>query len=112
MSAHTKGPWVIYATDQSIGVKPSKAGECDICECWGEVGGYGRPRDEQEANAALIASAPDMRAALDRIEALAQEWEGMSGDKNTKYRYVAACIRGAMRGDDMAEQAEQVNLRD
>lgn len=48
-----------------------------------------------------------LTAALDRIERLAQELEGVKHQ-----RYVAACIRGAMRGDDMAEQAEQTNLRD
>jgi FMN phosphatase YigB (HAD superfamily) len=70
MSAHTKGPWIVYDDD----VSDALAITCDARE--GKVAialigvGYDEPFDsEQRANAQLIAAAPELLEALKKLRA-------------------------------------------
>ena len=56
---HTPGPWTVFDEKWGIGVTTDCA---DIAHC----GGFdtNRSRDEERANARLIAAAPDLLAAL------------------------------------------------
>lgn len=62
-SDHTPGPWEFFSTDVGIGVTAPTA---DVAHC----GGFDtrRAREEEEANAHLIAAAPDMLEALKSCE--------------------------------------------
>jgi len=57
---HTPGPWEAFATPVGVGVISRR--RADVAHC----GGFDtdRPREEEEANARLIASAPDLLEAL------------------------------------------------
>jgi hypothetical protein len=59
MSKHTPGPWVIKEIDRDEGVRVSFG----LVGCGCRV--YGMP--EGEANARLIAAAPDLLAALESV---------------------------------------------
>ena len=62
MTQFTKGPWVVYR-DLPTDVVVSTSGECSLatldCGCGS--------RGTQRANAHLIAAAPDLYEALDRL---------------------------------------------
>lgn len=59
---HTPGPWTVFDEKWGIGVTTDCA---DIAHC----GGFdtNRSRDEERANARLIAAAPDLLTALDEL---------------------------------------------
>lgn len=69
MSKHTKGPWVIFEggiTDKEIVITTQERNEAPkvpICEM--DVFFDGIVGEEQEANAYLIAAAPELLEALD-----------------------------------------------
>lgn len=70
-TTHTPGPWV---TNQGsvIAKNALKVYSIEICDPSAGVNGIGKllPIDEREANAALIAAAPDLLAALEWAEAM------------------------------------------
>jgi hypothetical protein len=60
MSNHTAGPWKVFDSDVS-GLSVNAANECKrICDVARNA------RDDDRANAALIASAPELLSALKR----------------------------------------------
>ena len=65
MSKHTKGPW------QVIGARPDRAiigNKRSIARVWGAIQPDDRPdHPEADANAHLIAAAPDLLEALEAI---------------------------------------------
>jgi hypothetical protein len=66
MSAHTPGPWATDYLDRN-GQRVVRGEHIEICTCWHHsVGSIER---EMEANARLIAAAPDLLAALKTIDA-------------------------------------------
>ncbi len=69
---HTPGPWEVFDTI-CIGVM-STPRECDVAHCSGHDSG--RSRDEELANARLIAAAPDLLTALERILSYDDQVEG------------------------------------
>lgn len=76
MSEHTPGPWTVWphlVGDGYHHVGPTGGSLVALLPHieWGQPG---RPIDEQEANACLIAAAPDLLAAL-----MAVEWAGRAG---------------------------------
>ena len=107
MSAHTPGPWRVNEGGVVVSAKP-EVGICDPFPCDRRPNGDYTYGEETDANRRLIASAPDMRAALDRIDAALREFEGMKGT----YAYVASCIRAAMREPDAEAEAREVNERE
>lgn len=59
MSEHTKGPWLIE--DSFVYTLDKKGRQCCVALCaW-----HNRPRAEAEANARLVAMAPEMCEALE-----------------------------------------------
>ena len=63
-TTHTPGPWrVLHKT----GVFPMDS------DCW-TIGTAEQHRKEHEANARLIAAAPDLLAALQEVLPLAENW--------------------------------------
>ena len=65
MSKHTAGPWTVSTSDRYVRYRGIHGP--NICDL--EV--FGGERDEQEANAHLIAAAPELLEALK----MAWEWE-------------------------------------
>ena len=116
MSGYTPGPWCVHerpVAPFNFGHHVTTNDGLTICSVTyqlpsaveGEV-----VEATRIANARLIASAPDMRAALDRIDATLREFEGMT---STAHKYMAACIRKAMSDEprDMEQEARETNLR-
>lgn len=72
MSAHTKGPWVIVPPEDEWGhgriasIEPKP--ESMIGENYWSVAECNTMREEHEANAKLIAAAPDLLEALQNLE--------------------------------------------
>lgn len=62
--AHTPGPWEVSYRDKN-GQSVVKAEHIEVCTCWHHS--VGSLEKEMHYNAALIAAAPDMLAALKRI---------------------------------------------
>lgn len=60
MSAHTPGPWEVGNLDRN-GQRVVR-GEIEVCTCWHHC--VGSLEEQMEANARLIAAAPDLLAAL------------------------------------------------
>lgn len=60
MSAHTPGPWEIGYLDKH-GQRLVRGQHIEICTCWH----HSALEKEMEANASLIAAAPDLLAALE-----------------------------------------------
>ena len=70
MSGYTKGPWVASAMDNGLEweIKDTHMDEYDICECFGSPGFDVRGGDATaEANAHLVAAAPDLYEALKEL---------------------------------------------
>lgn len=61
---HTPGPWVMFAN--SLGVGVTAKGSADVARCNGFYE-PNRKRDEEIANARLIAAAPDLLEALQYV---------------------------------------------
>jgi hypothetical protein len=69
MSKHTPGPW--YAVGSWVEVDDDNA--ADICNCSAESMGQkraARPPEEEEANARLIAAAPELLDALRALQSI------------------------------------------
>lgn len=70
MSAHTPGPWVVWEGHAEVFAGPAKSNTPGmirgtrgiVANC--ESDDFGENEDEQEANARLIAAAPDLLEAL------------------------------------------------
>lgn len=62
-ATHTKGPWHMFSNSIGCGVT---AVDIDVAHCHGFD--TSRSRQEEEANATLIAAAPDLLAALELAE--------------------------------------------
>lgn len=92
MSEHTKGRWYFFSN--SIGVGVTVAGKSDVawtrCERAGLVDSI-RSREEDEANARLIATAPAM---LRELQILA-DYAERNGARPTEARAIIAAAKGA-----------------
>lgn len=73
-TAHTPGPWIIEADKHGILVLADGAGLSISVTIPGR-----RPSDEDRANAALIAAAPDLLAALQELLAEVKKIPAMNG---------------------------------
>lgn len=96
MSKHTAGPW--YIVQEEFGERRRLVGNIPVVRmsgpCDAAVISLGCQRQELEANAALIAAAPDLLAAL---EAIQQQWAntgGVSGDAISQARAAIAKAKG------------------
>jgi hypothetical protein len=63
VSAHTPGPWMTSEHDAN-GQRIVRGEHIEVATCWHHS--VGSIEKEMEANAALIAAAPDMLAALEQ----------------------------------------------
>ncbi len=68
MSKHTPGPWKAVRCRHGWHIGPQPGGVCTICDDsqFGDVADRSRYL-QQEANARLIAAAPELLAALERV---------------------------------------------
>jgi hypothetical protein len=64
-AAHTPGPWHVSSQGQFVRYRLEKSGGFPYNVCAMEV--FGGPEDEREANARLIAVAPEMLEALEAV---------------------------------------------
>lgn len=70
-SSFTPGPWVVRTIDQSLATVETQDGEYIICNAAQLRGDdWKTEHAERKANARLIAAAPDLLAALQRIVAV------------------------------------------
>lgn len=97
MSAHTPGPWHAREWDfhakTSVGINGGPLGFIHIAECGG-MGHYPDISPEQEdANAQLIAAAPEMLAALEAL-LMATEWSIESRDERAAAEAAIAKAKG------------------
>ena len=68
MSAHTPGPWLIQRGDEwADGIVTLHGHNEDGTPMYWTVASYNRRRDEAEANARLIAAAPELLEALKEL---------------------------------------------
>jgi hypothetical protein len=68
MSGHTPGPWLIQQGDEwADGIVTLHGHNEDGTPMYWTVASYNRRRDEAEANARLIAAAPETAAERDRL---------------------------------------------
>lgn len=86
-AGHTPGPWEYtrnIITKRPVGIYGFEDGDPDIELCPHAVIVPEWPREEQEANARLIADAPKLLAERDELQARVKELEGLilsiSGD--------------------------------
>lgn len=69
MSKHTPGPWINAGNGDIIAIHPTQCGGVkDVCTV------YMTESDEDDANARLIAAAPDLLAALEMILPILLDW--------------------------------------
>ena len=84
---HTPGPWRIFPPEHMCTVTAEgEMSDVVICRTWSpdHVASYvGFTRDECLANAHLIAAAPDLLAALERLHAIASEALALAGHATT-----------------------------
>jgi hypothetical protein len=84
MSKHTPGPWAVMASDEEWGTYQIGAFCVDVGSMQGTADWYSSPeyfaaRDEDEANARLIAAAPDLLAACEAMLSEMVVWEDEHG---------------------------------
>lgn len=97
---HTKGPWRVDATVAlgAYGVwtdcPTSPEHEHKVCSVF-QANQFDLPRDQRDANARLIASAPDLLAACEEL--LKMTCEG--GDKNFERTQMARKAVAKARGE-------------
>ena len=90
---HTPGPWTVGTkTWSSHVIAPSKFGPHPLAVF------SGRGRDEDDANAALAAAAPDLLDALEGVEPYLEEDPDDDGDYNERVRAAHAAIAKARGG--------------
>jgi hypothetical protein len=86
MSKHTPGPWTLEVYEQT------EEWEDERCVIIGEGKGQDEVFVRDEANARLIAAAPDLYEALDRALAglaeVYQEWGRETGRKETAIKWL------------------------
>lgn len=92
-SKHTPGPWAVGDLDQN-GQRIVRGEHIEICTCWHHS--VGSIEKEMEANAQLIAAAPDLLKALQKIaDARLSDQPAASGvDERTYALQHIAALRG------------------
>ena len=91
---HTPGPWVVRTIDQSLATVETQDGEYIICNAaqlrWDD---WKTEHAERKANARLIAAAPELLEALQRLSAqcerLRMAWQ-LESDAERNARVVIA----------------------
>lgn len=104
MSKHTPGPWVYFSEDRFADVRPpypakgSTAGYGPICIVRGDARLHGD--GVRDANARLIAAAPDMLSALQKFEAWSKAENNHEGttfmERVQMLMDLDACVRAAI----------------
>ena len=90
---HTPGPWEVTNTDKDT-ITIVRRGVFTVAALWSST----QPRYEQEANARLIAAAPDMLQALAYVVNWHREHDSGEGEL-FGLDYVTACISALRQVD-------------
>ena len=107
MSKHTPGPWVVYGNGIFPKGKSSNIATASIMNFELNHDGTQKPCKEMEANANLIAAAPDLLAALNRLVDLHLcEQEGVGAGMPTAEDWYEA-VEAAEAAIEKAEGGEQ-----
>ncbi len=88
---YTPGPWMPFSNSIGVGVTPVDDGESDICRCdnnWDERG-----QETHQANARLIAAAPELLEACEGLVANLTEGDFVS---ETRVEAARAAIAKAL----------------
>lgn len=99
---HTPGPWKVYAECDQIVVAEDSVYGVQVADCGKPNGDEYQPREgEAEANARLIASAPELLEALkyalaflDRPDITTYEWYKLAPEHVGKFRSAIAKAEG------------------
>lgn len=91
MSQHTPGPWVMFRVPDAVGVTTDRS---DVAHCHGFDSS--RSRSEEEANARLIAKAPELLEVLEYFMPLieSEQDDGQQAPWVEKARIVMAEAKG------------------
>lgn len=79
MSEHTKGPWHIDPNSNTVYVAPGFDKRIADVRGWGWLGDKPNGAEEQDANARLIAAAPDLLEALERLAGAVKDYAEYHG---------------------------------
>ena len=104
MSTHTPGPWLVQAGDEwADGIVTLEGHNENGTPMYWTVASYNRRRDEADANARLIAAAPEL---LEALQALIAEYEpnlkAFATDAPRKAKWEAACAAIAKAAGEAA----------
>ena len=106
MSAHTPGPWTLVTVPTSCGIchkigpfPPKREGGAARHAClYADYQSQGNPADDElEANACLIAAAPDMYAVLCELAECSQYWSDYDVPLGIHDRIVAALAKAVAK---------------
>ena len=106
MAEHFKGPWKVGYRAMDVLAPSAKGGDTKVCDirAWGYLtgkgaGALGLTDDEavaiQTANARLIAAAPDMLEALQRVASVIDD-AGRVNERGLTHKLVLAVIAKAL----------------
>lgn len=88
MPEHTAGPWKVTSGDMTYGPATVRsASNLPIAT----VERVAATRDQVEANARLIAAAPDLLAALEEVTRCLENWIEVAGEEDFRQYDVDAC---------------------
>lgn len=101
MSKHTPGPWLVQAGNEwADGIVTLEGHNENGTPMYWTVASYNRRRDESDANARLIASAPELLAALKRLIATGLDEREYHEFMSNPAHYARAAIAKAEGGND------------
>jgi len=89
-ATHTPGPWLAYPSQEPMQTNIGQPGNII-----GHAIAFGDTQGEADANAALIAAAPDMLAALIKAEKELTGFQAMTGTPDAMLAEIRAAIAAA-----------------
>lgn len=91
---HTPGPWFVHGP--SVGTGPSEADSCgyEVAHILNPYKGCVGARDRVDANARLIAAAPELLEALEKTQILLERMGMQSSDEYQENRAAIAKATG------------------
>lgn len=104
MSKHTPGPWGVPDQGRGVVSKGSTTGGWEGLIATADCGDYARSRDEGLANARLIAAAPELLEACQRLLAHLEEVESMHKGSDDDEIFARMVIAKATASEQKGEK--------